>query len=303
MSEDKGKYSSLINVGDFGPAAQTLVDRVSNAIGVYFEPHRIVRRAKAEAKANEIDLLSKLKLEDTQRRAAQRLLHEETKKQSNIDNITQDALESLEQDAQPENIEEPWLDRFLDKAKDISEADAQKIWAKVLAGEAKAQGSFSLRALDILYNLDKKDAETFTLLCRFGWDILGYEAMLQPMVFDLADPIYADAGLTYFDLIHLDSLGLISFHTIAQSTYSLNSSDATGVLMTYKGEKPIFVRSQTGSIKTGLVLLTRAGNELSKVCDAPKIEGFSSYCKKKWRQQKCETVDAISELVRPDEVW
>jgi hypothetical protein len=40
-----------------------------------------------------------------------------------------------------------------------------------LAGEANRPGSFSKRTLSTVSDLDKRDAEVFTTLCRFGWRI------------------------------------------------------------------------------------------------------------------------------------
>ena len=45
----------------------------------------------------------------------------------------------------------------------------QILWARVLAGEANAPGTYSKRTVNLLSDFDKSDAELFTKLCGFGW--------------------------------------------------------------------------------------------------------------------------------------
>ena len=81
-------------------------------------------------------------------------------KQQNIEAVSGYAYEELLGDApiSPEPVDEDWITRFFNKASDISTDEMQVIWGKVLAGEIKQPGSYSLRTLDILSNLSKKEA-------------------------------------------------------------------------------------------------------------------------------------------------
>lgn len=60
-----------------------------------------------------------------------------------------------------ENPGETWTARFFKYAADIRDDDIRKLWGKILAGEFCRPGSFSLRTLEVLHNLDQKDAELF----------------------------------------------------------------------------------------------------------------------------------------------
>ena len=51
----------------------------------------------------------------------------------------------------------------------ISDEEMQNIKSQVLSGEANSPGSFSKRTVNLLSDLDKKDAELFQTLCRFVW--------------------------------------------------------------------------------------------------------------------------------------
>lgn len=71
--------NSLINLGELSKPVNTLIEKISDAIGVVYEPSRIVRKAKAEAQAQEIMALSENSVRDIQERAVRRFIHEETK--------------------------------------------------------------------------------------------------------------------------------------------------------------------------------------------------------------------------------
>ena len=62
MSEDKS--ISLVNVGNLSKPADTLIKKVSGAVGGIFEPYQITRVAKAEAKAE-----SEIQINELHRRA------------------------------------------------------------------------------------------------------------------------------------------------------------------------------------------------------------------------------------------
>jgi hypothetical protein len=87
----------------------------------------------------------------------------------------------------------------------------QKLWSGVLAGEANSPGKFSKRTVNLLADLDKRDAELFTRLCGFIWIIGGF----APLVFVVQNEIYRREGLNFNSLTHLDTLGLIEFDNIA----------------------------------------------------------------------------------------
>ena len=50
MSDNK----SLINFGDIGKPATLLIEKISNAIGVIYEPRRIRNKARAEIEVKKI---------------------------------------------------------------------------------------------------------------------------------------------------------------------------------------------------------------------------------------------------------
>jgi hypothetical protein len=60
-----------------------------------------------------------------------RLVHQEGRRQENIEAITLEAASRLKDGAKPEAIEDDWLAAFFAKAKDYSDADMRSIWSRI----------------------------------------------------------------------------------------------------------------------------------------------------------------------------
>lgn len=93
--------------------------------------------------------------------------------QLNLDMIVEEATNRL-QDVQPNetdtnsqigDISDDWLNHFREVACKKSSEDAQDLFSKMLEGEIRKPGSFSLRALTTLADMDQKVATLFNALC------------------------------------------------------------------------------------------------------------------------------------------
>jgi hypothetical protein len=113
------------------------------------------------------------------------------------------AEEVLAEDPQtpPErSVEEDWLFTWRDYAGRVSIEDLQQLWGKVLAGEVKSPGSFSLRTLEFLRGLSKKEAEQISTIASF---------VIEGNI--LSDLKHApDQGVSTNLLLAMDELGLLS---------------------------------------------------------------------------------------------
>jgi Protein of unknown function (DUF2806) len=203
--------NSIINAGDLSKPATILIQKISEAIGGLARPFQIKRVAQAEVQAEIIKVEGQLEIEGLKRRALNRFLAEETKKQENIEGITGQAIPLLAPEAQPEKMDDDWIMNFFDKGKLISDQEMQKLWSVILAGEANFPGTYSKRTVNMLSSFDKQDAELFTNLCGYLWN---YEGELVPLIFDINEGIYTKMGINYGRLTHLDAIGLISFHAL-----------------------------------------------------------------------------------------
>lgn len=267
----------LANLGELSRPATVLIEKISGAIGVVFEPYQIRRIAKAEAEADRIRAVATIELTELQRCAMVRMVQEEGKKQENIEAISAQAANSLNDDAKPESVEDDWISHFFDKCRLVSDTEMRDVWARILSGEANEPGSFSKRTVDVVGSLDKSDAALFTILCSFAWMIGG----VTVLVFDTTDSVYKDHGITFNALTHLESLGLLRFDPTAGF---LRHGIQNDTVIFYYG-MPILVGFGDKEEKTldiGQVLLTQAGQQLAPICGSKGLAEFPEYVARKW---------------------
>ncbi len=278
MSQDKSLVK--IDVGDLAAPATELIKKISEALGEIFKPGQIRRIAKAEADAAIIRAFAKIKIQELQRRALKRFVQEETRKQLNIENITAKAVPELSATANPKGVENDWIMHFFDKCKIISDEDMQKLWAKILAGEANVPGSFSKRTIEVVSLMSKNDANSFEKLCKFSWKIVDD----CPLVFNYDNRIYEEEGIGFDVLTHLDSIGLLTFAHLAGFVRKELSKT---IIVSYFGKdvKLEFQKEKDNELLIGQILLSQAGRELISVCKTQPKEGFIDYVKGKWEAE------------------
>lgn len=288
--------NSLVNLGDLGKPIDTLINKISNATGVLYEPRRIRRKAKAESEAAIIsakaeaaaDIIkaeSEIKINDLHQRAAQRLIQEEAKRQKNMEDIIDKAEPHLNQEAKPDAMEDDWVANFFDKCRIVSDGEMQSLWARVLAGEANAPGTYSKRTVNLVSDLDKSDAQLFTKLCGFGWMI----GNVVPLVFDEQAEIYNRHGINFDTLNHLENIGVVQYERLAG--FVKNSSIKRFVVLYYG--KPLSLEmpgDANNTLKVGKILLTKIGQELAPICGSKPVAGFYEYVKEQWKQYSLKEI-------------
>jgi hypothetical protein len=269
--------NSLISLGDFTKPATVLIEKIAEAVGGGFRPYQIKRVAKAEAEAEKIKAIAGLEISEIQQRALVRMIGEEGKKQKNIEDIAAEALPKLNEDAKPEDIENDWLANFFEKCKLISDKEMQSLWASLLAGEANKPGTFSKRTVEFTHDMDKSDAQLFTNLCSFGW----YSGQVFPLVYDESNEIYAQKGITFASLKHLDDIGLVTFQSIGG--FRLQGLGRSTTMFYYGAPINIeFQNAEKNDLQLGKVLLTKVGQELGPICGSVKSETFMDYVVNEW---------------------
>lgn len=106
------------------------------------------------------------------------------------------------------NTKEPydfdWFVRFFEAAGNISDETMQDLWAKILAGEIAQPTSFSLKTIDVMRSLNKRNAELFLKICSHSF-ISGVRNCFLPN----EDEYLEHVGITYEDIMKLNELGLM----------------------------------------------------------------------------------------------
>jgi hypothetical protein len=276
----EGTSKSLINFGDLSKPADTLIKKISNALGGIFKPYQIKRVAKAEAEAALIKAQTEIQITDLTRRAMHRFVEEEAMRQKNIEDITTKALPQLSDKADPSKVEDDWITNFFDKCRIVSDGEMQGLWSRVLAGESNSPGTYSKRTVNFLSDLDKSDAEMFTRLCAFIWTI-GDE--MAPLIYDeYKHPIYNGQGINYDLLGHLESIGLIHYSGLGGF---MCDGLPNKVPVLYYGTPLLLELPQESNskIRVGHVALTKMGAELAPICGSKPVNGFLEYVTEKWK--------------------
>jgi len=269
--------SSIVNFGDISKPATVLIEKVCNAVGIIYEPLQIKRKARAEIEVEKMKAIARIDLTDLESRAMERLIHQESRKQENIETIAMEAAQALPPSAKVQDLDEDWVAHFFKQCDTVSDKEMQTLWSSLLAGEATTPGTFSKRTVDFVSSIDKKDAALFTSFCQFVWLI----GEVTPLIYDLENELYKKHGITFSALKHLDSIGLISFES---TTGYRRTGFGKHTYIFYYGKPTLveFSADEKNEIKLGKTLLTATGKELITICGAkPNIE-FYEYVIEHW---------------------
>ena len=263
-------------LASLGKPAITLVQIVADAIGMWYRPKHVVKMAEAKKEAAIIEAKAKIDIEE--------LIEERRRYNQNRRNIITKALPQLDESAAPENIETDWIVNFFDRCRLVSDDQMQTLWANILAREAIQPGSYSRRTVNLVASMDKNDAGLFTALCGFCWDSNNIRA---PAIHQLYDRVFANGGIDYLALRHLDDIGLINLHLGNQRFAEPKLPNS--ITLSYFRRKLTLRQDQESihgnggyRLDWGAVSLTGAGEQLEPICGAVPVPGFFDYMKNEW---------------------
>jgi uncharacterized repeat protein (TIGR03899 family) len=270
-----------------GKPLEKLIDVISKGVGTIYRPRAI--RKDAEAKSYEIEIIERAKAKaiaegkeidaDVYERIQERMLHQETKRQTNIDNISQIAAEQLSQEKtiSEEPVDEDWSTRFFNIVEDISDDEMQNLWGRILAGEVKQPKSYSLRTLELLKNLSKEEAAVFTKFANIrlasGDKHLIYNS-------DNGKFLQDEFGITFSDRLLLTELGLIASENNLEFSFNPTNKTKVTTALTYGNKGIIFHRGEdTPKQALQVLVFTKTGIELSRlISQIPNTNYIEKIC-------------------------
>lgn len=179
-------------------------------------------------------------------------------------------------------IDEDWLNTFETEARQKSTEEFQFLFGKVLAGEIRQPGTFSIKTIKILSSIDKNTAEVFKLLCslavqtRTGSQI--DDARVPSLGSNAGSNSLSDFGLDFRHLNSLNEHGLIISDYNSWMDYSgragkisVGSNLRVFLPFVHQSRNWILVPANIGDIKQELkvngVALTVSGCELLQIVD------------------------------------
>lgn len=150
-----------------------------------------------------------------------------------------------------------WFLRFFDAAGNISNEKMKDYYAKVLSGEIERPGTFSLRALDTLYNMSRSEMQVFSDLSNIVLD----GAMFFSSLGDIGQEINEKYGFNNDTLRLLEECGILNGLKM-QNALELLPTEAGG----YENKGNLLLLQSTAEKSIELIYvaycLTKVGIEL-----------------------------------------
>lgn len=190
----------------------------------------------------------------------ERLINDTVRKELNVASAIVHAEETLrtERGEVPnDTVEEDWLYRWRDHAGEVSSEELQKIWGKLLAGEVKAPGTYSLRTLEFLKNLSRSEAQLIERVSSFAFNGI----IWRPREGGYKLP------LSFTELMDLQELGILSGIDAMGLEFSLEDPEIsvpTYIRALVCNDKCLIIRHQTKAsiLKLPVVAVTKLGLQI-----------------------------------------
>jgi hypothetical protein len=229
------------------------VSKVVLASGENLEARIRGNTAKTEARG-QITLDGMFRTEDERRKIENRAA------------TTRIAIEEIEINPETEDatseIEDDWLNIFARIAEDKSSEELQILFGRILAGEVKRPGSFSLRTLQVLATLSKRDAERLSALLSFAVD-----GMIIPFLTAKDDRPFAQERL------FLEEIGVAGHPSQVGGMSLIRQVDANSHRIIQMAKKAVVIINETDKgieFRIPGQPLVSTGTELIKIANPPE---------------------------------
>ena len=269
---------------------EKLIEVVSVGIGTLYRPRAIRNDADAEAyriraiaEANvqataieslgntnsqikRIELLSR-QYPELVERAKVRLLTREVEGQLNVEAVVEAAASNLPEYVSENPVADDWRRKFFTEAENVCDRDLQIFWGKLLAGEVAAPGRYSLRTLDVLKHMSKREAELLVNAAKICTSE-GYIYL----------PGNANAlgayGLNYGDLMSLREAGLVHESDMLHTDFSKLPTVLKSITTSINGLYIQMTHENFSQIRLPTIVLTKAGKELVQLVPPELLEPY-----------------------------
>lgn len=247
-------------LGPAGKAISRLLGAVVEVPASYLDgrTQRIKDRTSARSKVTEAIAQKAAQLavedQDVLDRGLNSLLDKAYRTQNNRDAIAEKVIEQLADDPAPSDSPGPsddWLNMFEDYAARASSESLRDLFSRVLAGEVRKPGSFSLSTMQFISVLD---APIAALIERMSPHVWNGSTVLQDAV---------DGVLTYAELLELEEVGYLN---MGSGMLSINpTTDSDGNQLFRSGVHVIHsIYDPNKKLSFRAYMLTRSGRELTR---------------------------------------
>tara|TARA_R110002012_G_scaffold78695_7_gene200486 strand:+ start:366 stop:1355 length:990 start_codon:yes stop_codon:yes gene_type:complete len=158
------------------------------------------------SKETGLDLYQAEEYSQLMQRASSNDFSRNVKKQANTESVLSHAAEELREETEvPDTeVDQDWLSLYFSIVENVSSDYMHQLWGKVLAGEIRTPGGFSLRTLELLKTMTVKEAELFS-------KVVEKSVLLNNRVIIIHKENWSDfySGLSFLDYNFLEQIGLI----------------------------------------------------------------------------------------------
>ncbi len=215
------------------------------------------------------------------------------KEQLNLDEITLNAANNLaDQNFQEDNqaeaeLSDDWLNEFENHARLKSSEDMKLIFGKILSGEISKPGSFSIRTIRLISQLDTQAANLFQLLCSLSIsmqsDNLIHEARVVSFGGDAGSNSLAKFGLSFGNLVILEEYGLIISQYNSSMSYSPCIANEKNLVQAsfcfenkHYGLVPTDDEKYDKDLRLSGVALTKSAKELINTIPLKEVDNYKT---------------------------
>ncbi len=181
------------------------------------------------------------------------------------------------------SVSEDWVNAFDVEAGNMSTEQMQRLFGKILAGEIVRPGSFSIRTLKIMAQLDNKAALLFTRLCSLSTTIHSNRLMDARVVAVGERPGnngLQQYGLRFADLNLLAEYGLITPNYVTSATYDPCVAVDNKVHGYIRHQNKTYVLEKVNAeatmpLKVSGVAFSSAGRELLPIVETDSVPEYT----------------------------
>lgn len=206
---------------------------------------------KAATKAGASEEFADRALKSLVRKSYRQLDNKEAVSAAMLEDLGKSPADKEDAKIEPPPIDDDWLNVFERYAEDASTERMQKLWGRVLAGQIRAPGKYSLRTLRFLSEFSQDDAASFSSFGNLVFSDFSPRSLAIPY-----------RGSDMRNLLNLESSGLIQ--GISGSAVENSSTfNSKGHIYIKEGPLTILLTGPVGGfIKYPIVGLTPLGIEL-----------------------------------------
>ncbi|MEX0779231.1 MAG: DUF2806 domain-containing protein [Balneolales bacterium] len=212
---------------------------------------------------------------------------------SSANSIASGSSESAEPRSFQPDISDDWLNSFREQAILKSSDEMRIIFGKILAGEIVKPGSFSIRSIQIMGQLDVKPAMLFRRLCSLCISLRPngtiFDARVPSFGGNASNNSLQEYGLSFDSLNVLQEYGLIisDYNSSLDYRVSVLINNRVGLPFVFGDKQYVLVPSNPNdwmankALKIHGVGLSAAGKELISIVEAEHnmkfLEAFASF--------------------------